>query len=238
MEMTLQKIREKERDSHIEMYTANGLYQDGSWLKKPVKTVLDLFPHFSGYEKLKVLDLGCGVGRNSIAIAQNFRSIPCEIDCVDILDLAIKKLAQYAETYGVASSIHGIALPIEDFPIPSDTYDLILAISALEHIDSEASFISKLKEIRDGIQNNGIVCLVINSDVREYEKATGTAVQAQFEVNFPSEDLLHLLENAFSGWEVLKSSVSAQQYDIPREWGICQLNANVVTFVAKNSGVG
>ena len=42
-----------------------------------------------------------------------------------------------------------------------------------------------------------------------------------------------IFEKAFSEWTVLKFTVVDQQYDIPRDSGICELKTSVVTFVAK-----
>ena len=231
----LEKIREREKKSHIDAYTTHALYQDGSWLKKPVKTVLELLPCFDGYRRLRVLDLGCGVGRNCIAIAQYFSSIACRIDCVDILELAIEKLNRNASEYGVGDSIHGIVSPLEEVPICPDTYDLILAVSALEHVDSESSFSRLLTEIRDGMRENGIFCLIVNSEVREFDKQTGRQMPAQFEVNLPGEEFQKKLNDIFGGWTVLKSNSRAQRYDIPRESAVHDLHTQVVTFVAKKS---
>lgn len=60
------------------------------WFLKLVKTVLDLIPLFEGYAQFAALNLGCGVGRNCIPVAQHFNSISCRVDCVDILDLQLK----------------------------------------------------------------------------------------------------------------------------------------------------
>lgn len=231
--LSLDQIRESERKSHVEAYTDNRLYGDSSWLKKPVKTLMDLFPYFQNRQQLHVLDLGCGVGRNCIAVAQHFQSISCRIDCIDILDLAINKLNENAEEFGVSQSIHGIVQPIEAFPIQQNHYDWIIAVSALEHVDSQDSFICKLAQIRDGIRNNGIVCMVINTNVRESDKSTGVPLPAQFEVNLPTEKLQNLLYQFFADWEIIKSTVREQRYDIPRENGISDLRTSVVTFVAK-----
>lgn len=86
----LNEIRESEKQSHIETYTKNELYENGSWLQKPIKTVLDLIPLFEDYEELYILDLGVGVGRNCIPFAQVYKNKPCYIEGVDILELAIQ----------------------------------------------------------------------------------------------------------------------------------------------------
>lgn len=229
----LQQIRESERKSHIEMYSNEELFAEGSWLQKPIKTILNLMPLFRDHRELHVLDLGCGVGRNCIAIARQYQDIPCEIDCVDILELAIEKLLENAQKYNVEQNIRGVVLPIEEYAIKENHYDLIIAVSALEHIDSKESFLNKLAEISHGIRENGIVCLVINSEVTEHDKATREEIPAQFEVNLPTEELQNCLSEAFLGWTEIKSRVQKQQYDIPRELGISDLKTSVVTFVAR-----
>lgn len=233
--VNLQSIRESERHSHIELYSSEELYKEGSWLSKPIKTVTDLFPLFEGYKGLHALDLGCGVGRNSIAIAKHFFGIPCRVDCVDILELAIEKLEENAKKFGVGACINGIVCPIEDYNIEDCSYDLIVAVSALEHIDSEKSFVRKLEEMQAGLKLQGVVCLVVNSEVKEQDKETKESLPPQFEVNLPTEELQELLQKTFSGWEVLKSTVREQKYDIPREGCMSELTTNVVTFVARKS---
>lgn len=227
------RIREGERKSHTQMYSNEVLYKSDGWLSKPIKTVVDIIPYFNDYMELNVLDLGCGVGRNSIAIAQAYKNISCDIDCVDLLEVAIEKLNDNAKSYGVDKIIHGIVSPIEEFNIVENKYDFIMSISALEHIDSMESFYQKLIEIRNGIRENGIVCFVINSDVQEFDKKTMQELDAQFEVNLPTEELQKLLQDVFTDWKILKSTVQAQQYDIPRECGICDLKTKVVTLVAR-----
>lgn len=232
----INQIRENEEHAHITMYKGSGLYQPGSWLAKPVKTVLNLLSIFRSYSDLRVLDLGCGVGRNCIAIAKYFQNIPCTIDCVDILDLAIEELEKNAELHGVSQSIHGIMKPIEDFSIPQNEYDWIIAVSALEHVDSEHSFFVKLKEIAAGIREHGMVTLVINSNIQEIRKSDGSIVVPQFEVNMQTNVLQNLLEQVFSGWNIVTYTVRRQSYDIPRANCTTELITDVVTFAARKQG--
>jgi len=233
MDDRLQQIRASEEKSHTEMYSNNQLYQCNSWLKKPIKTVQELIPLFSTYKRLRVLDLGCGVGRNCIEIASKYKQIDCKIDGVDILLLAIEKLNENAMEQNVSENVCGIVSSIEEYIIPNNSYDLIMAVSALEHVENQELFYQKLLEIREGICKNGIACLIINSNVREYDKITKEQVPAQFEINLPTEELQITLKEMFAGWTVLKSTVRDQQYDIPREWGISDLRTSVVTFVVR-----
>lgn len=231
----LSQIRNAEMASHTEVYSAHALFAPGSWLAKPVKTVLDLLPMFQGCGRFRALDLGCGVGRNSIPLAQAFQEIPCRVDCVDILELAIDKLHQNARRFSVEGAIHGITAPIDSYEIGKNTYDLILAVSALEHVASKEVLIQKLEQIRDGIHTGGMVCLILNTSVQERSKLDGRELPAQFEVNLPTLEWKNVLERIFSQWQVVKYTVVHQKYDIPRENGLAELETDVVTYAAKKN---
>lgn len=234
MDIRLKQIRQAEKESHIKTYRENKLYGNSGWLSKPIQTVLNIIPFFEGYKELRILDLGAGVGRNCIPFAMKYRDIVCKIDCVDILEEAIQILNDNAVVYHVESSICGIVSSIEDYKIPTNQYDLIMAVSALEHIDSKESFQEKLMEIRKGICKNGIVCLVINSNIKEKDRATGEMLSPQFEVNPATGELRSQLRDLFADWQELKSAVGQQKYDIPRDNRIVELTSDVVTYVARN----
>ena len=229
----LNHIRLAEAESHTKAYTNHSLFSPGSWLAKPVKTVMDLLPLFEGYTDFRALDLGSGIGRNCIPVAQHFKHIPCRVDCVDILELAIEKLNENAHQYGVADNIRGIVSSIDDYEIDADNYDFIMAISALEHIASKSAFEKKLAEIRDGLRHGGLACLIVNSGVIEHDKATGQELPPQFEVNLPTSQMQDLLEYTFAGLQVIKNTIVHQKYDIPRENGIANLQTDVVTYVVR-----
>lgn len=229
------QIRKAEAESHTEAYTSHSLFSPGSWLAKPVNTVLELLSLFEKYTHFAALDLGSGVGRNSIPVAQYFHDIPCRVDCVDILELAIARLNKNAQRFDVENCIQGIVSSIDDYEIKEDCYDLIMAISALEHIASQSAFQKKLAEIRDGLRPGGIACLIVNSSVIEHDKATGEELQPQFEVNLPIGQMQELLVKTFTGWRVIKHTIVHQKYDIPRESGIANLETDVVTYVVRKN---
>ena len=233
LQSRLDEIRKAEAESHTRAYTDYALFSPGSWLAKPVKTVMELLPLFEGYTQFAALDLGCGVGRNCIPVAQHFRDIPCRVDCVDILGLAIAKLGENARQYGVSDCIRGVESAMDDYAIPADSYDLILAVSALEHIASPSAFEKKLSEIREGLRYGGIACLIVNSGVVEHNKENGQALPPQFEVNLPTDQMQALLQRTFAGWQVVKHTIVHQKYDIPREACVAHLETDVVTYVVR-----
>ncbi len=232
----LKSIRDAEKSSHIETYSSEKLFESGSWLQKPVKTVIDLIPHFKNHQKIRILDLGCGVGRNCIPLAQEFKG-KCEIDCVDILEFAIDELNKNSEKFGVKNEINGLVSSIDDYRIINNHYDLIIAVSALEHVDNTDSFVNKLYEINKGTKADGIVCLIINSQITEINKENGIELIPQFEVNLKTEKLLDLLNENFNGWEIVKKTIRSQRYDIPRGNFVSDLTSDVVTYVAKLTNI-
>ena len=233
MDSRISRIRQNEKKSHTEVYTKEKLYDSNTWLRKPIKTVEELVPLFADYEEVRILDLGAGVGRNSIFLAQELKENNCKIDCVDILEIAIEVLENNADKYSVNENIRGIIKPIEEYKIQANSYDLIMAISALEHMDTDEHFFDKLKEIESGIRKYGIVCLVINTEVTEFNINNGAEIEPNFEVNLPTEVLLKRLDSFFKDWEILKKNVVKQNYEIPREYLKSSLSTNVVTFVAR-----
>ena len=70
----LERIRESEKRSHTEVYTNEKLYSSDGWLKKPIYTVQELMPLFYDYDSVRVLDLGCGVGRTAYMLPRNLKT--------------------------------------------------------------------------------------------------------------------------------------------------------------------
>ena len=52
-----------------------------------------------------VLDLGCGVGRNSIPIAEKLKHRNGKVVCVDILDSALNNLIKYSKKHLISQFI-------------------------------------------------------------------------------------------------------------------------------------
>lgn len=229
----LEEIRDAEARSHTAAYENLTLYAPGSWLSKPVKALEALLPLYENRRGLRVLDLGSGVGRNAIACARSLSD--ADVACVDILPVAIEKLEENADYFGVSRQIRGIVSPVDGFCVEPEGYDIILAASVLEHLDDRDCAVRKLEQIAAGIRPGGAVLIVMNTGVREWDAETGEALPPQFEVNLPPEEVRSLLAEQFSGWEVLWDKCIHYEYPVPRGRRNAMICAEVVTFTARRT---
>lgn len=229
----VEKIRSAEMEYHETFYKSAKLYEPGSWIGKPVGNVMEAFELLESSKPLKVLDLGSGVGRNAIAIAQ--KSIDgTVIDCIDLLPSAIEILNDNAKDYGVQEKINGIVSSIEDYNIVN-SYDFIISVSTLEHISDEKAFELVLTEIRDQLVINGVACLIINSEVQEKDTESGELLVPQFEVNMPTKDMQKLVHDVFKGFEFVKEEIKPLNYRINRADKEVNLSTNAVTFIFRRT---
>jgi len=226
-------IRQEEQKYHDLCYEQYKLFETGSWLYKPVKTVMDLINHFDGQNNLQVLDLGSGVGRNSIPIAQKIRNTSGTVTCVDLLNSALTKLQTYSKEHDVFEVIKTEQAAIENYHIDSNAYDYIVAVSSLEHAKSEEDFKNVLHSMKKGTKNGGINCLIINSNIQEIDLKTNEELEALIEINLPTEEMIHLLKSIYKGWKEVKVEIKELAYNIVRNERHIQLKTNAITFAVQ-----
>ncbi len=89
----IQHIRQKEKEYHEHCYSNYKLFEEGSWLYKPVSGVIEMMNVFQDQQSVTALDLGCGVGRNSIPIAQRMKAGKVDIYSFILLLIIISRLA-------------------------------------------------------------------------------------------------------------------------------------------------
>ncbi|MCW1239285.1 class I SAM-dependent methyltransferase [Bacillus pretiosus] len=224
-------IRQEEKKYHDLCYEQYKLFETGSWLYKPVKTVMDLMEYFEGQNNLQVLDLGSGVGRNSIPIAQKIKNASGTVTCVDLLDSALTKLQTYSKEHDVFEVIKTEQAAIENYYIAPNTYNYIVAVSSLEHVQSEEDFKKVLHSMKKGTKIGGINCFIINSNIQEIDLHTNEELVALIEINLPTEDMLHLLKSIYKEWQEIEIEIKELAYNIVRNERHIQLKTNAITFV-------
>lgn len=231
----VEQIRQAEREYHEACYEQYALFEAGSWLHKPVGTVMEAFEHFAGVEEVVVLDLGCGVGRNTIPLAQQLQARRGKVVGVDILESALERLVTNSEKYGVRERIEVQLSDIGEYRIPEQAYDFIVAVSALEHVRSEQDFMETLAKIARGTKPVGIACIIMNTNIEEVCVDSGQSLEPYMELNLSTGYAQELLGGAFSDWEMTYTTVKPLSFEIERSGRKVLLKGDCLTYVVRNS---
>ena len=226
-------IREEERKYHESCYDNYKLFAEGSWLHKPVKTVMETLGYFDEYESLMILDLGCGVGRNSIPLAESLKSRKGEVVVVDLLQSALDKLATYSQEFGVSEWIKPVNQDIGDYIIHENQFDYIVAVSALEHVENVSKFNEVLANMNKGTNINGINCIIMNTNIKKVDVITGLELDPLMEINLDTDKANELLAMAYNGWKVISSTLNSLEFDIERNNRKIVLKGECVTYVVR-----
>lgn len=82
-------------------------------------------------QRKTVLDFGCGEGWSTLAYARN----GAEVYSFDISPESVRNLIHDATKAGVLSRIHPAVMAAEALGYPDETFDLVLGVSILHHVD-------------------------------------------------------------------------------------------------------
>lgn len=106
----------------------------------------------------KVLDLGCGQGRDSIFLA----SIGFEVTAVDSSEVGIKQMIDKAHEKGV--EVEGIFSDVLKLQLDKK-FDVILFDMLLHSFEKSVQF-EILKKFSVCLNDNGVICIVYPDDLR------------------------------------------------------------------------
>jgi 2-polyprenyl-3-methyl-5-hydroxy-6-metoxy-1,4-benzoquinol methylase len=208
-----QVAREETIRYHESYYSSHKLFEEG-WLQKPDEEVQRLISYLSGRSNIKVLDIGCGVGRNAIPVAKELKLNGVRVDCYDVLDSAIELLHGYAGQFDVAENIFGKCIDMDSIEIESESYDAILSVSVLEHSRSIAGVERLLHQIVSGTKPGGANRLTISTDRHVTACDTGDLIDTRVETPMSKEQVTEMLENYYDGWLVDRLSLVPYKEDL------------------------
>ncbi|MDY7222614.1 hypothetical protein [Halalkalibacterium halodurans] len=84
-----------------------------------------------------------------------------------------------------------------------------------------------------GTKNEGINCIIVNSEVEEIDISTNEKLDAMMEVNMKTKDMLSKLRQSYNGWEIVNQLVKPLEYKIVRDERDVLLKTNAITFAVK-----
>ncbi len=210
-----QKARESTKQYHTNLYKTTTLFKKGSWLEKPEKDIIDAGKKLLSKHNIRILDLGSGIGRNTIPLAQMLIKNNPHIICIDYLDIAIEKLKKYAKQYKVIKFFETIVFPVEEYPIKKERFDLIISHGVLDHVKDKQTLLRILKDIANGVKKGGYVYLSISSDLQETETKTNKKLDPIVEIYLKSSELIRIYKSIFKGWrfEILRLDPYVEYYE-------------------------
>jgi len=137
---------------------------------KPVPFIVEALPVFRRIEASRILDLGCGAGRNSIYLAR------WEFDVVgvDVSRSALRKAKSRSEAEGV-ENVAMVRASMTHLPFIDHSYDVVISVSVIHHAVKEA--IGKtIGEIHRVLKDNGLFLANLLS-IKDYRYGSGLKIE-------------------------------------------------------------
>jgi ubiquinone/menaquinone biosynthesis C-methylase UbiE len=170
-------------------------------LESPDAKIPELIKRFAQTPSCRVLDLGAGVGRNAIALAE---ALPPDtrITCVELIQTASELTKQYAEQRNVSEKIIVVNKDFEAVTFPENEFNLVLGISTLEHCSNQESLIQLMKRVQTWTKSGGLHFISFSTGRKVVEHATGEPIETLVETRLQTEPWLAELNSIYEGWNI------------------------------------
>jgi tellurite methyltransferase len=195
----VKQARAFERNYHETLYGSHRLFEPGTWLHKPAAYAIASFDLVRKRNTVRVLDLGGGVGRHSLPAAQYFGS-DSRVVCVDLLASAIEELHKNTEQHGIKNVV-GVTADVETFEL-SDSYDLILSISCIEHVPTKERVEKLIERLQVATTAEGVHCLMMITNNEWIDPESDEKLTPLIEQNLTSSETIEMLERLYANWNI------------------------------------
>ena len=231
----MNKAQKATQEYHKEFFKKAKLFEKGTWIAESEEYLLKIVrDNFEKIKDVKILDLGCGVGRNAIPIAKIIGPNGGKVFCVDVLDIAIEKLGENSKKYGVSDFIETEVNAVEDFFIKENYFDLVLSFSVLEHgVSSEKGFFKTIERIKNGTKKNGLNYLGITTNLEELDAKTLKQLPKDIIYDATFDKAKSDLEQAYKGWEIISAEKSFYKEEYVKGGRMIIWQSDFLTFVTK-----
>lgn len=131
-----------------EFYSA--LSELPAWLKKPVPFIVEATSLLRKCEANVILDIGCGLGRNSVYLAKEGFNVVG----IDTAKSAIKKAQAWLKMEGIQNA-SVVRASMTAIPFRSHAFHAVISVSVIHHA-LKAAIQTTTKEIRTILKNDGV----------------------------------------------------------------------------------
>lgn len=216
---------------HESFYAVTSLGTDGSWLAAPHPSVLEAISLVSQTEPVRAYDLGAGVGRHTVPMAQ-LLPIGSTVTAVDLLPSAVAMLVSNCRAAGVLESVMPVVADLEDYRLGDDPTALIVGFSVIEHLNSPRAMRALLTQCREATVPGGIVSFGVVADRVEIA-ADGSRSTGIVETTLSAADARACFSSLFAGWTVLRAMTESASVCEERGGVPYRLCGSLVVYTAQ-----
>ena len=129
------------------------VYEEGAefWEEPlPTESLVRFLQDFYWTKGLRVVDMGCGEGRDSIFLAKKGFSVTA----IDVSRSAVKRAKEWSDKKGLL--IEFLVADVTHLPIKNEIYDLAINVACLQMIVDQQVRDRHLRESHKVLKNNGI----------------------------------------------------------------------------------
>jgi len=228
-----EKARAETLKYHKAYYSRFKLFEDGSWLAHADEPLMALLSYLEG--TIEILDLGCGVGRNAIPMAQELlkQNKQARITGVDILVESIDLLNEYARLYKVEGIIKGVLADNDEFVLAANQYDLIAAISTLEHSQDKSKVLALMNDIAGAVKHGGFVRIEMTTNRKVVDALSGEQIATFVETPLDRIEVEEMLNQVFAGWNVITKSIDPYEETLVKDQRSVNWSSTQINFTAQ-----
>lgn len=165
-------------------------------------------------KRMKVLDIGCGSGAQTITLAQNIEG---HITAVDLFPAFLEKLNAVSKKHGLQDTITTLEKSMDDLSFAEEEFDIIWSEGAIYIIGFEAG----IKKWKEYLKPGGFMAV---SEITWLTKSRPEEIEEHWKSEYPGIDTASnkiriLEENGFSpaGYFVLPEESWIENYYNPME---------------------
>ncbi len=146
------------------------LHELPDWLKKPVPFIVDSLSLFKKQGTQRILDLGCGVGRNSIYLGKK----GFDVVGVDISRSALKKADVWSKIEGIPNVIF-LRGSMTRLPFLSQSFHAVVSVSVIHHALKE-DIREAIRAIHEVLKDDGLFIANLLS-TKDYRYGSGERLE-------------------------------------------------------------
>lgn len=212
---------------HQELYSSADLGMPGTWLARPHRLVAETLGMVT--EPVRAYDLGAGVGRHAILMAQELPT-GSHVTAVELLPEATEMLTRNAETAGVSEVIDGVTADLATYRFPKRGAGLVVAFSTFEHLPSLPDLHTVLDRATSATAPGGLHVVAFFAD--RVEVTPDGPREGLIELALTEEEAVETFDAAYEGWEILRREVTPTEVFV-RESENYTLEGTLVAYIAR-----